>query len=230
MNCLPFASLPIGASMHELTGALIKQSDEGFTPGPTGSCSTSWQSQLTNFTSRFNTLNTNATSGESPNLSSIKDQYVTLHDDIAKTLECNVQNSDLSGGLTQTGSLQIHIKKLEKRKKELQVEVDTALARDELLRSRDVKMTTHSLFLLDRPVRKGMIPYLWVISVFFIGIGLVLYKTMLPSIAPDMSTVIGIEMALTDILFNKTVLISLLVCIVIIIIVVSLKVGGVIGK
>jgi hypothetical protein len=230
MNCLPFASLPIGASMHELTGALIKQSDEGFTPGPTGSCSTSWQSQLTNFTNRFNTLNTNATSGESPNLSSIKDQYVTLHDDIAKTLECNVQNSDLSGGLTQTGSLQIHIKKLEKRKKELQVEVDTALARDELLRSRDVKMTTHSLFLLDRPVRKGMIPYLWVISVFFIGIGLVLYKTMLPSIAPDMSTVIGIEMALTDILFNKTVLISLLVCIVIIIIVVSLKVGGVIGK
>ncbi len=221
--------------MHELTGALIKQSDEGFTPGPTGSCSTSWQSQLTDFTNRFNTLNTNATSGTSTtgtttSLSTIKDQYVKLHDDIAKTLECNVQNSDLSGGLTQTGSLQTHIKKLEKRKKELQVEVDTALARDELLRSREVKMPAHSLFLLDRPVRKGMIPYLWVISVFFIGIGLVLYKTMLPSIAPDMGTVIGMEMALMDILFNRTVLISLLVCIVIIILVVSLKVGGVIGK
>jgi hypothetical protein len=132
--------------------------------------------------------------------------------------------------LTQTGNLQTHIKKLEKRKKELQVEVDTALARDELLRSRDVKMSTHQLFLLDRPVRKGMIPYLWVISVFFIGIGLVLYKTMLPSILPDMSTVIGIEMALSEILFNKTVLISLLVCIAIIILVVSLKVGGIIGK
>lgn len=212
--------------MHELAGSLIKQSEEGFT----GSCSTSWQSQLTGFTNRFNTLNTNATSGESPNLSSIKDQYVALHDDIAQTLECNIRNSDLSGGLTQTGNLQTHIKKLEKRKKELQVEVDTALARDELLRSRDVKMSTHQLFLLDRPVRKGMIPYLWVISVFFIGIGLVLYKTMLPSILPDMSTVMGIEMALSDILFNKTVLISLLVCIVIIILVVSLKVGGVIGK
>ena len=215
--------------MHELTGTPIKQSDEGFTAGPTGQCSTSWQSQLTEFTSRFNTLNTNATSGTSGNLSSIKDQYVTLHDDIAKTLECNTQNTNLSDGLTQTGSLQSHIKKLEKRKKELQVEVDTALARDELLRSRDVKLTTHQLFLLDRPVRKGMIPYLWVISVFFIGIGLVLYKTMLPSIGPDMATVIGMETALMDILFNKTVLISLMVCIIIIILVISLKVGGVIG-
>jgi hypothetical protein len=216
--------------MHELTGTPIKQSDEGFTAGPTGSCGTPWQTQLTEFTSRFNTLNTNATSGTSANLSSIKDQYVKLHDDITKTLECNAQKNNLSGGLTQTGSLQGHIKKLEKRKKELQVEVDTALARDELLRSRDVKLTTHQLFLLDRPVRKGMIPYLWVISVFFIGIGLFLYKTMLPSIGPDMSTVIGMEMGLSDILFNKTVLISLLVCIIIIILVVSLKVGGVIGN
>ena len=215
--------------MHELTGTPIKQSDEGFTAGPTGICGTSWPTQLTEFTRRFNTLNTSATSGTSGNLSSIKDQYVTLHDDIAKTLECNTLNSDLSGGLTQMGSLQAHIKKLEKRKKELQVEVDTALARDELLRSRDVNMTTHQLFLLDRPVRKGMIPYLWVISVFFIGIGLFLYKTMLPSIGPDMATVIGMETALMDIIFNKTVLISLLVCIIIIILVVSLKVGGVIG-
>jgi hypothetical protein len=214
--------------MHELTGTPLKPSEEGFT----GSCDASWQSQLTDFTSRFNTLNTSATSASSATnneLSSIKDKYVKLHDDITKTLECNGHDSDLSTGLTQTGTLQAHIKKLEKRKKELQVEVDTALARDELLRSREVKMSSHQLFLLDRPVRKGMIPYLWVISVFFIGIGLVLYKIMLPSIAPDMSTVMGIEMALSEILFNKTVLISLLACIIVIILVVSLKVGGVIG-
>jgi hypothetical protein len=211
--------------MHELTGASIKQSDEGFT----GSCSTSWPAQLTGFNSRFNELNISASSGTVTDLSAIKEKYAKLHTDIKETLECNVQTSDLSGNLTQTGSLQAQIKKLENRKKELRVEVDTALARDELLRSRDVKMSTHPLFLLDRPVRKGMIPYLWVISVFFIGIGLFLYKTMLPSIGPDMGTVIGMETALMDILFNKTVLISLLVCIIVIIIVVSLKVGGVIG-
>jgi hypothetical protein len=174
-------------------------------------------------------LNTRASSGTSTDLSAIKAEYATLHTNITNTLACNVKTSDLSGNLTQTGALQNSIKALEKRKKELRVEVDTALARDELLRSRDVKMSTQQLFLLDRPVRKGMIPYLWVISVFFIGIGLILYKTMLPSIGPDMGTVIGMEMALTDIIFNKTVLISLLVCIIVIIIVVSLKVGGVIG-
>ena len=215
--------------MRTFTGTPIRQSDEGFTAGPTGPCSTSWQSQLTEFNRRFNTLNTNATTSTTNNVSTIKDQYVTLHRDIKRTLECNTKNSDLSGGLTQMGSLQAHIKKLEKRKKELQVEVDTALARDELLRSREVKGTTHQLFLLDRPVRKGMIPYLWVISVFFIGIGLFLYKTMLPSIGIDMATVVDIETALINIVFNKTVLISLLVCIIIIILVVSLKVGGVIG-
>ena len=214
--------------MHELAGTPLKQSEEGFTV-PVTPCNTSWVSQLTDFTARFNTLNTSASSGTATDLSTIKENYATLHTDIKNTLKCNVQDSDLSGNLTQTGNLQAQIKKLENRKKELRVEVDTALARDELLRSRDVKMSTHPLFLLDRPVRKGMIPYLWVISVFFIGIGLFLYKTMLPSIGPDMGTVIGMELALTDILFNKTVLISLLVCIIVIIIVVSLKVGGVIG-
>lgn len=219
--------------MHDLVGTPLKQSDEfvqeGFvtSDAPTGPCATSWQSQLTDFTSRFNMLNTNAASNTGVNLSPIKDQYVALHDDIAKTLECSAQNNDLAGGLTQTGNLQAHIKKLEKRKKELQVEVDTALARDELLRSRDVKMTTHQLFLLDRPVRKGMIPYLWVISVFFIGIGLFLYKTIQPSIGLNMGTVVGVETALMDIIFDKTVLISLLVCSIIVIIVLSLKVGGV---
>ena len=211
--------------MIDLIGANITPSEEGFT----GSCSTSWPAQLTAFTSRFNELNTSATSATSTTLPAIKDKYATLHTDIKETLECNVKTSDLSGNLTQTGNLQTKIKLLENRKKELRVEVDTALARDELLRSRDVKMSTHQLFLLGRPVRQGMIPYLWVISVFFIGIGLVLYKTMLPSIGPDMYTVIAMETALTDILFNKTVLISLLVCIIIIIITVSLKVGGVIG-
>ena len=214
--------------MHELTGASIIQSNEGFTV-PAAPCDKSWPIQRTDFNSRLNTLNTSASSGSATDLSTIKGNYATLHTDIKNTLKCNVQTSDLSGSLAQTGALQAQIKKLESRKKELRVEVDTALARDELLRSRDVKMSTHSLFLLDRPVRKGMIPYLWVISVFFIGIGLFLYKTMLPSIGPDMGTVIGMEMALTDILFNKTVLISLLVCIIVIIIVVSLKVGGVIG-
>jgi len=52
----------------------------------------------------------------------------------------------------------------------------------------------------------------------------------LPSIGPDMTTIVGMEVTLMDLLFNRTVLISLLVCIIVIIVVVSLKVGGVIGN
>jgi hypothetical protein len=218
--------------MNELAGTPLQQSEEAFTTdtGPTGPCATSWQSQLADFTTRFNTLNTTATSGAISDLSSIKDKYKQLHSDISTTLECSAQSNNLSGVLTLAGSVQTQINKLEKRKKELQVEVDTALARDELLRSQEVKVTTHQLFLLDRPIRRGMIPYLWALSVFFIGIGLVLYKMYLPSIGPDMATIVGIETSLMDLLFNRTVLISLLVCIIVIIVVVSLKVGGVIGN
>lgn len=215
--------------MHELAGTPLEEKQtEAFTTGPTGPCGTSWQTQLKGFTDRYNTLNTTSTT--SSNLASIKDQYVVLHDDISKTLECSAQDNDLSGLLTQTGSLQTQNNKLEKRKKELQVEVDTALARDELLRSREVNVTAHQLFLLDRPVRKGMIPILWALSIIFIGIGVVFYKMYLPSIGPDASMVAGIELSLLDILFSRTVLISMLVCVIIVIVVIALKVGGVIGK
>jgi hypothetical protein len=75
-----------------------------------------------------------------------------------------------------------------------------------------------------------MIPYLWALSIIFIGVGLVLYKMMLPPIDLDYGTVAGMEMNLTDLLLNKTVLISMLVCFIIIIVTVGLKAGGIIGK
>ena len=108
------------------------------------------------------------------------------------------------------------------------MEVDTALARDEHLRSRDVKLSTQQLFLLDRPVRKERIPYLWVISFLFIGLGLFFYKMYLPSIGPSTSTVVGVEMSLLDILTDKTVLLTLTGCSLITILFLALKVGGVI--
>jgi chaperonin cofactor prefoldin len=166
----------------------------------------------------------------SKQLQTIKTNYSDLNDKIVKALATDITSTDLPGSLTQNGTLQTQIKKLETRHKELQVEVDTALARDELLRSRDTNVTSHQLFLLDRPVRKGMIPYLWALSIIFIGVGLVLYKMMLPPIGLDYSTVAGMEMNLTDLLLNKTVLISMLVCFIIIIVTVGLKAGGVIGK
>jgi hypothetical protein len=166
----------------------------------------------------------------SQQLQTIKTDYATLNDDIIKALQADAANNNLSGSLTTNAGLQTVVNNLEKKLKELQVEADTAVVRDELLRSRDTNLNAHQLFLLDRPVRKGMIPFLWALSVLCIGIGLIVYKMMLPPIVSDMGSTIGVEMSLADLLLNKTVLISLLVCIIIIIVVISLKVGGVIGK
>jgi hypothetical protein len=216
--------------MYDLAGTPLDPSkgviEEGFTA--TGVCASSWHSQLTDFNTRFNNLNTQSTTVTGAALSDLKDKYKTLHNNISQTLKCSNQENDLTGMLTQTGNLQTQIKLREKRKKELQVEVDTALARDEVLRSKDTNLTTHQLFLLDRPVRKGMLPYLWTLSIIFIGIGLILYKTYLPSIEPSVSTIVGVEMSIIDMLFNRPVLITLLVCCVIVMLFLSLKVGGVI--
>ena len=234
--------------MVYLEGAsIVKNGSEGFDFGPAKASSQvseeqegfadtrqdeSWQSKLTGFTDRFNTLNQQSQNVSGDALTALKDKYVTLHDDISTTLEGNSTQTDLSGTLARTGILQTQIKTLEKRKKELKVEVDTALARDELLRSRDTKVTTKQLLLLDRPVRKAMIPYLWVLAVFFIGVGLVCYKMMLPSLGPvpSITTVGAVDMNLTELLFNKTVLISLASCTIFVLIVVGLKAGGMIGK
>lgn len=216
--------------MYDLAGTPLDPSkdaiEEGFTA--TGVCAKSWHSQLTDFTNSFNTLNTQSTTVTGAALSDLKDKYKTLHRDISQTLKCSNQENDLTGMLTQTGNLQAQIKMREKTKKELQVEVDTALARDEVLRSKDTNLTAHQLFLLDRPVRKGMLPYLWTLSIIFIGIGLILYKMYLPSIEPSVSTIVGVEMSIIDMLFNRPVLITLLVCCIIVMLFLSLKVGGVI--
>ena len=216
--------------MYDLAGTPLDPSkdviEEGFTA--TGVCAKSWHSQLTDFTNSFNTLNTQSTTVTGAALSDLKDKYKTLHRDISQTLKCSNQENDLTGMLTQTGNLQAQIKMREKTKKELQVEVDTALARDEVLRSKDTNLTAHQLFLLDRPVRKGMLPYLWTLSIIFIGIGLILYKMYLPSIEPSISTIVGVEMSIIDMLFNRPVLITLLVCCIIVMLFLSLKVGGVI--
>lgn len=185
--------------------------------------------KVQSYLSNQNTADYQSIQSLSSQLQAIKDKYAKLNDDILKTLQNDARSSDLPGSLTQNGTLQTQIKKLEKRRKELQVEVDTALAREELLRSRETSLTNHQLFLLDRPVRQGMIPILWALGVIFIGVGLVVYKMMLPSIVPNYGTVYGVELSLKDLLMNKTVLSSLLFCVSIVIITVSLKVGKVIG-
>jgi len=115
----------------------------------------------------------------------------------------------------------------------MKVDVDSAVARDKLLRSRETVTSSHTLFLLDRPIRQGMIPYLWVISVLFIGVALLIIKMIAPPTTLGVNAYgqpISMIAMITGFFTNRTTLITLLVSAFIVILFLSLKIGGAFGK
>ena len=161
----------------------------------------------------------------------IKDKYYKMNEELLKFIEKESTNVDLEGLLHENGELQKQIHRLSKIQAEIKVDAESAVARDELLRSRNTDVTSHQLYLLDRPVRPHMIPYLWVVSILFIGIGLVIFKMMFPldyTLFPEGFTTIFYMIA--EFFSHKMVLISLLVSALITILFLSLKIAGVIGN
>jgi len=158
----------------------------------------------------------------------IKKEYSDLNQNIIQYVS-NESKNDISTLLIENGDIQKKIKNLEKVQDEMKVDVESAIARDDLLRSRDTDMSRHKLFLLERPVRKGILPYLWVISVLFIGIGLFIYKKTFPNFGIFGSVGLsGSGGSVIEFLTSKIVLGSLLIGAVITILFLSLRVGGVI--
>lgn len=162
----------------------------------------------------------------------IKQGYAMLNEDILKYLTAHGKNTDLTGILTDNGELQKHIQRLEKVLEDMKVDVESAVARDELLRSRNTDITPHKLFLLDRPVRKGLIPYLWALSILFIGVGLVIFRMTLPTFIGSSTNTAAITLPAMLLAFftNKIVLSSLLGAALIVILFLSLKIAGVFGR
>jgi len=161
-------------------------------------------------------------------VSQIKQGYSELHDQIIQYLEKNSKHYDMAGLLAENGELQKQLLRLRKVRDEMKVDVESAVARDELLRSRETDVNAHKLFLLDRPVRKAMIPYLWVLSLFLVGIAILIFKQLSPTILmvdlPTFFTLVG------QFFQDPTVLISLLVAALITILFLALKIAGVFGK
>lgn len=166
-------------------------------------------------------------------ITDIKNGYSTLYDDIVKYLSQETQDNNLSGLLTENGEIQKQIQRLTKIEDEMKVDVESAVARDELLRSRNTEITPHQLFLLGRPVRRGTLPYLWVLSVLFIGVGLIICKMMFPfdlSNTSSYATSMPFLAMLQEYFLSRSVLLSLLVAALITILFLALKVAGVFGK
>jgi hypothetical protein len=161
----------------------------------------------------------------------IKDRYEKLNDDIIVYLRNNAKDTDMAGLLNENGELQKKINRLEKVLNEMKIDVESAVARDKLLRSRNTDVTSHQLFVLGRPVKKNLIPYLWVLSILFIGVGLVIFKMTAPTIGTGAAEASGsVLTGVIEFVTSKVVLSSLLISALIVILFLSLKVAGVFGK
>ena len=82
-------------------------------------------------------------------IDNIKNKYSALNDDINEFILTQSKNKSLAVLLKENGEIQQEINKLEKIKDKMKVDVESAVARDELLRSRNTDVSRHKLFLLD---------------------------------------------------------------------------------
>jgi hypothetical protein len=161
-------------------------------------------------------------------LTDIKNKYDTLISDINNYVSEITNTTDINKIVNDTGYAQIEIKRLEDINEKLDDDIETARARDELLRSRNTKRTSHMLFLTDRPIRKQTIPVLWLVSVIFIGIALILIRSVTDSIQIP-NTILGYFLyTIIDIFQNPVILRTLLGASIIVIIFLSLKIARVI--
>jgi len=176
-----------------------------------------WVDEKKEFMKRFDDL------ALKPKDNNTKIEYLKLNDDILN----KIQDPGLPS-ITDRATLQLTINKLEKEKDNLKVDVESAIARDDVLRSRETNITPHALFILDRPIRKRLIPYLWVIAIVFIGIALVIFKMAMPTIVLDVNS--SVIAMIINTVTSRAVLGSLLGAALIVIIFLSLKIGGVFGK
>jgi len=196
----------------------------------------SWNTTRSEFQSEYDAISNDYTGKSDPTaLQTLKERSTYLFNKINGVLSTELANQPTSELLSKTGQLQQHIQRLHKIKKDIKVDVESAVARDEVLRSRDTKLNSHKLFLLNRPVRKGVIPYLWVLSILFIGIGLALFRMMLPesttsTFSNGLGSSMSISLMISEFFENKMVVISIIVALCILSLFLGLKLAGVFGK
>jgi hypothetical protein len=196
----------------------------------------SWLATRSEFQSEYDAIANDYTGKSDPSaLQTLKDRSTYLFNKINGALSTELTDQPTSDLLSRTGTLQQQIQRLHAIKKDIKVDVESAVARDEVLRSRDTKLNSHQLFLLNRPLRKGVIPYLWVLSVLFIGISLIVFRMMLPELSTSMVSgafgpSMSISLMISEFFENKMVLISIIIALSIVSLFLGLKLAGIFGK
>lgn len=201
----------------------------------------SWPSKRSQVTEALNQqaqINTSTLSVDQ--LQTLRQEYDIIRRSLTSYLTEQAGNYQLSDKLEQTGSLQAQIRRLEEELEKMKTDVETAVARDELLRSRDRTGNEHTLYLMNRPVRRGMVPYLWALSVLLVGVGVLFFYWLTPMIfLPSSVNAYGNPMAdtmnqlilmITNIVMNPYIWMALFGAAAIVILALSLKIAGVFGK
>jgi hypothetical protein len=80
--------------------------------------------------------------------------------------------------------LQADIVALTTKRDDLLVDQKAAQLRDDILRTGNGAVTNHQIYLLGRPLRPASIPYLWALSVLFIGIAILIFYLFCPYTLP----------------------------------------------
>jgi hypothetical protein len=82
--------------------------------------------------------------------------------------------------------LQADIAALTTRRDDLLVDQQAAQLRDDVLRTGNGAVTNHQIYLLGRPLRPASIPYLWALSVLFIGLAILIFYMFYPYTSPPL--------------------------------------------
>ena len=196
----------------------------------------SWLEKRSQVTEKMNQLaNQNQNTMSVEQLQTLKQGYDEIRYNLSRYLTEQAQTYQLSDKLEKTGTLQGQIQRLQDEDDKIKGDVETAIARDELLRSRERTGNQHTLYLMGRPVRRGMVPYLWVLSVLFVGVGVLCFywlspQFLSPTNAYGQSVTGGIMEMLTGIFTNRLTWMALFGAASIVILFLSLKIAGVFGK
>ena len=141
---------------------------------------TEWVQKRAAFQTRIDTLAQDTGSNTEK-----RRKYKELYSDIMAAVSDQASQYNVTESLEKYAVLQQNVLQLQNVQHMKKEDVDTALARDMLLRSSDRRTTSHQLFLLDRPIRRERIPYLLVISVLCIGISIYVFKMSHPTLATE---------------------------------------------
>lgn len=120
-------------------------------------------------------------------------KYATsTYDTIIGLISADISNKydDPLVAANSNAELQDKLLTLTKERDDLLEDQQVAELRNNALRSGNVAITNHQVYLLGRPLRPASIPYIWALSVLFIGLGLLIFYTFMPYTLPPFDIIL----------------------------------------